>query len=105
MGNNRVEFTNIYEEIRKPVHKLFTGEDISEEEFKIILNNLNKTVFDLIILQYKLSVMCKPFGKGLGTEKLYENFKSVMSCEFKDIGLYINTPFLEVFRWRINHCK
>ena len=105
MENRLNEYTSVYEKIGVPVRKLFSGEDISEEDFHLILENLNKGVFDLIILQYKLSIMDKPFGKGLGTKKLYENFKNLMSCEFKDIGLYINTPFVEVFKWRINHCK
>jgi hypothetical protein len=88
-----------------PVHKLFSGEDISEEDFHLILENLNKTVFDLIVLQYKLSIVGKPLGNGFSSKKLYDDLKNLMSCEFKDIGLYINTPFVEVFRWRINHSK
>lgn len=99
------EYTSVQDKIGVPVSKLFSGEDISEEDFQIILENLNKTVFDLVILQYKLFIMDKPFGNGFSSKKLYEDLKNLMSCEFKDVGLYINTPFVEVFRWRINHCK
>lgn len=87
------------------VHDLYSGKDISEDEYETFKNNFNSDIYQLIVLRYKLNDMFKwPSKLKLDSNKMFDILKEFIECDFKNIGLYISYPFIEeIIRWRLIH--
>ena len=72
------------------IDDLVIGKDFSREELRFLKDNLDATA--KIIVPYYFP-----------NNKWIRVLKDLFTCEFAKLGLFINTPFDCVFKWRLQH--
>ena len=85
------------------VHKLYSGMDITENEYELFKKHFDEDLFRLIAFQYKTDIFSGPFSFTSHFNDFLRLYKELLSCNLNDVALYINYPFEEVVNWRLRH--
>lgn len=98
------EQETIFESIAR---ELSQGIDISGEHFKLFVYHIDRRLIKSYIYKYKEEYIShEEMSMMISSDNnlhLIEVFKKILTCAVEDLPLYINEPFKEILRYRLNH--
>lgn len=97
--------SDLIDKVELIAFKIFQNKDISKEDFKYFVENVDKKLIKTIICSYKGEFVKLGNARLDTTHNLHlmEIFSEMLTCDLENLPLYINEPFEEILKLRLNH--